>query len=543
MTPTEPEEPHGHGLEALTLFIGALGLMILFPSPGPRQWDGLMSATVLAHWPETPVNAILFFAHPLVLPLTRLFDLALPYLDRNLIVSLREATFAACAATLIYLFAVRLWGRLPAALTALAYLLPIWHWTFASWGEEKDTLMFFSLLFLLPFFHLRGDVAFTPLERLPRTALRVLLGLALALAFMVHLGAALLVPFTILASIVAPGPARNRRTALADLVWILAAAGGATVAFYGVVVIGVNQITTLAGARAWFFAYHQQFFGLPNGGLQQLVRAYMGFRSYLVGGLPAALPAFECGLAIGITLAVSRAALRHRPSLAAAGLIFVAIQAAHFFLYEPWDPEAWAPSSFIGLILLGIAVFDGALPLRRAGTALWALGLLLLLAADIDYYRDALASYDELQAEASTSPWPGTRPLEARYQAHNPAALMVRIFEPRIPTNAILTVGQRHLANAFLIYTPRRPVVAKYLDRTEAQLVTENQLTNLSLLFYRPPVTSAAIAAAARAGRPVYHVSARTAELDAAALLAAGLTPRTVLEVSGFRLYALEPTP
>lgn len=531
-------------LGMMGLFAAAWILPVLFPYPGARKWDGLMSATVLARWEETPLSAILYFAHPLVIPLTRLFDLVLPFRDPIFITAIRESLFAAGAAALIYLLARHLWGRLPAVLMALAYLLPFSHWQLATQGEEKDALAFFTLLFLLPYFHLRGDVRFPAFEGLSRVALLILLSVALALVMMVHMQAVLLAPFFVLDTLLRREVSRNPREAFLDLLWVLGLAGLLTLLFYGYVVLHVNGIRTFSGAMDWFLAYHREgFFRTDYAWGEQLVQAYSGFRAYLLGRLPAPLLAFECGLALASAAWIIRSGMQHRPGLAVACLIYLALYAAYFFNYQPWDPEAWAVAAVPGLVLLGLAVFEAEPGLRKAGMMLWILGLILLGVRDIAYYTREAGSSQALRLQIQQSGQSGYGLLESRFQDHIPDALSIRIADRLMPPDAVVAVGNRHLANYFLIYTRREPVVVDYLDQTQTQLVKEYHLSILSMLFYQPRLTSRDLIAMAGQGRPIYHFSARGIERDGRILLQRGLQARPVWMRGRYILYEMVKKP
>lgn len=524
-------------LEITAFFFLSLGVLLLFPFPGSHKWDGLMTATVLARWNETPIREILFFAHPLVLPITKLFDLLLPWHDPLFVSTFRECFFAAATASLSYLIGFRLWGRLPALLMGLAYLLPFSHWMHTTWAEEKDIMMFFILLFLLPFLHYHGKVRFPLLDKVPSPFIRPLLGILLALAFMVHMEAALLVPFFIATTLIWKQKEASWRTPLADLIIILSVSGVLVLIFYGYILIEINGITTLAGARDWFLSYHYEFYPKTSPA-QKLLDSYYGFRTYFIG--EGKDPTWrEFGLCATVNLLIMIVALRRRFSLALACLIYIALYCANFINFAPRDPESWAGATFFLLILYGIFAFDGGPTLRPIGLLLGSVLLFALIVHDVHYYRREIAAYAPLQEavrkiDRSRFSW-----IERRIQEHAPDAMFVQIAAPYLKPDALVSVGHRYIANNLLLYTSADPLVLRYLDRSKEQLLHENRLSVLSMFFYRPHLDSRELAFQTRMGRPLYHITTGNIYQDGRKLLQMGFDPRPLLQVGPYTLFTL----
>ncbi|MDH5492808.1 MAG: hypothetical protein OEY14_12720, partial [Myxococcales bacterium] len=131
----------------LPLLLGASStlLYLLFPFVGDRGWDALMTASVLARPEGAGAVEILFFAHPLVIPLTWPFAWLT---DPLLATSLRESV---AAGVVVGLSARLLLGlgasRLGAMLGALLLTFASGRWVLATSGEEKETAMAFGGLF------------------------------------------------------------------------------------------------------------------------------------------------------------------------------------------------------------------------------------------------------------------------------------------------------------------------------------------------------------------------------------------------------------
>ena len=86
---------------AVAVGIGAIAFQLLFRWGGDPHWDALMTASVLTHPESVSLREWLFFAHPLVIPLTAPFQLFVS--DPLQAVSLREAVCHGALLSLRYL--------------------------------------------------------------------------------------------------------------------------------------------------------------------------------------------------------------------------------------------------------------------------------------------------------------------------------------------------------------------------------------------------------------------------------------------------------
>jgi hypothetical protein len=507
------------------LFAAVLAGFVLFPVPGPRHWDGWMTATVLAAWHEVGAKELFFFAHPLVIPITKLFALLLPVSDTLLVGMVRECTFAALNAVLVYWLARALFRRrLEAVAVALLFTLPYEHWRLATTAEEKDVMLFFGLLVFLPVLHLRGWVTFQILHGLPRSALAALSGVALATAFAVHLENGLLVPWTVFAFVAQPGAVRDWRRDARELAVLLGGAGVLTVAFFFPLAWYGNGIRSADGVYRWLFEYHLsgEFLDLNYRFPDRVAQAFGAFRGYVVGG-PTKQENDGLFALVGIAgaaLAFARAFRVNRGVTLACGFLLLLL-ALHFFNYRQ-EPEAWAGASVVGLLVLALAMLGGSRKPWQLSAWLAAGGL--LLAVDVQ----------QLGAPEPMASAPGTW-LERRFEAVVPETQVALAVDRLLPADALLLVDDRHLVNAFRVYSARRPIVLRYLDRDDAYFRRPDvALTVLSRKFYLPAETSAALRAQAGAGRPVFYV---TSALEKAEALFPG-SWQPVADL-GFRHYGL----
>lgn len=442
-----------------------------------------MAATTIRHWGEASPEEIFFFAHPLTLPLTRLFDLLLPFDDAFVVVLVRESFFAGAVTGACFLFLHSLLRkRLRAALVAAAFAFAHSRWRLATLGEEKETMLFFFLLTVIPFAHLRGWVDLPELRRAGRMALAAGVGSALALAFAVHLQNGLLVPFLALCVVVRRGFARTWRTDLPELAVLYGTAGAITLAFFAPVAYFAAGVRDLQGLATWLFEYHLsgEFVSLGYTVPGRTLEAYGAFREYVAGTLLGAPSALECAFAIGASALVVRRALAEHREVASAALLFLGLMALHFFNYRQ-EPEAWSGSAVPGLLLLALATAR----LDFAGDAAWAVVALALLSLDAGSFATrARGVRPQVAASTLEAGW-----LERRTQQLLPEAQAALAVDRSLPRgDGAILVEHRHLANAFLVYTARRPVVAPYLGRDPAWFGPDGAaLTVLSRHWYLPP--------------------------------------------------------
>ena len=482
----------------------AASLQLALRGTGAAAWDGLMTASVLAHPDWVSLREVLFFAHPLVIPLTWPF-MALTD-DPLRAVVLREVVCSGGVVALTY-YGVRsalastsaavALRTMAGGLSAAAVTLAVGRWQLASAGEEKEVALLFGGAFLVLF--LFGFPVEESKENSPAQNRRYLgLGVLLALACAAHLANGLLVLWLVLQSVVG----RNRRAALSDAVWIVGMAAVVGGPFFLWLALGPGGAHGLTGAARYFLEYHLsgEFASIPPAGsgalLLRAVDAYRGARVWLLGELPCPWPSTEAFVVTVLTAGLVRRALLVSPRLAARLLLLVLIYSAHFFFFEPWNPESWAPSALAWAMLL-------MLGLLAPGRGIWlrcgvgVMGLLLLVTLQI---RQQTAAR-QLSVAVQTF-------LDQESESPAPVSQLIKWLDATLERDAILVVSDRLLASYFHIYTQRRPVVRDYLDQSAADLRERAHLTTLSQRFYLPQWTSASLQAAAEKGRPVYLLSA-----------------------------------
>jgi hypothetical protein len=474
------------------LAVGSAALYLLVPYVGDRQWDALMTASVLARPQAVSTREVLFFAHPLVIPLT------VPFFwlsdDPLQAAATREACFGAIVIGLAYLGA-RSSSRSRAAgfLAALALTLALSRWRLASSGEEKEVALAFGGGFVLLYLDHRGllDLGWRWWRRVRIGPRRLVLGALLAAAVAVHLVNGLLV-------LVVAADVLIERKAWREAAVVLATCAGLASPFFLWLAIGPGGARSARAVTAYYLEYHLsgEFASLPTSVPERLVRAYLGGRAWLVGERACPTPLLEMVLASGLAIVLCVRALRVARRAAALLLVWIGLCAAHFFFYEPWDPEAWGPAA-LAWALVGAIGAAGPGRLRRA--RITAAGCCLLALAVLDVQAHVSARRD---AGAAKSFAEGRPPRPA------PLADVARWVDRQLERDAILVVTDRFLASYFHIYTDRDPIVLGFLDRTPAELYRDHHLTTLSLRFYTPALGSSGLRAAAQAGRPVYLLTA-----------------------------------
>ena len=492
----------------------AVALQLLLRGTGTAAWDGLMTASVLTHPDWVSLREVLFFAHPLVIPLTWPF-MALTD-DPLRAVVLREvvcsggvvaATYYGVRSALASTSASVGMRTMAGGLAAAAVTLAVGRWQLASAGEEKEVALLFGGAFLVLFlFRFPMDES----QENPSAHNRRNLGLGvlLALACATHLANCVLVLWLVLQSLLS----RNRRAAFIDTVWIVGVAAAIAGPFFLWLALGPGGAHGLIGAARYFLEYHLsgEFVSIPpaaNGALLlRAVDAYRGARSWLLGELPCSWPTAEVVLVTVLTVGLVARALLVAPRLAARLLLLVLIYSAHFFFFEPWNPESWAPSVVAWAILLMLGLLaPGRLIWVRCGVGV--MGLLLLVTLQIRQQATAR----QLSVAVQTF-------LDQESESPAPVSQLIKWLDATLERDAILVVSDRLLASYFHIYSQRRPVVRDYLDLSAADLRERAHLTTLSQRFYLPQWTSATLQAAAEKGRPVYLLSAEPDAQPALAL-------------------------
>lgn len=480
----------------LALALGALStaLYALAPLALAHHWDALMTASALARPEAVGTREVFFFAHPLVIPLTAPFTRLAG--DPLAATSLREALFGGLVVAMAYAATRALSGsRASCVLAALALVLAQGRWLLASGGEEKEIALAFGGAFALLYLDYRELIYLALPARWyaasPRTR-ALLLGALLAVGCAVHLVNGLLVLLVLVDVALARGARRNVWSKAAPLlcsavllgapffVWLAAGPGGARTPFALV---------------AHFLEYHLsgEFVSLPSSPAERFVQAYLGARAYLLGPRASPAPALEALAVAALASFACVRALRIAPAAAARLLAWVALLTLHFYFYQPWDPEAWAPAALAWTALLACGVLG---PGRARGARHVAAALALGGLAAID--ARAL-----MEARRAVAPLARYAP-QGRAPSRTPLADLVRWADVHMERDAIVVVSDRLLASYFHVFTRRNPVVRDYLDASSTQLRERAALTTLSLCFYAPRITSADLFMAAEQGQPIY---------------------------------------
>jgi hypothetical protein len=494
-------------LIALLLGAASAALLLLVPFVGDRQWDGLMTASVLAR--GGAAREWLFFAHPLVIPLTVPFS----WITRDPLgaAALREAMFGGVVVALAYLGARAAAGRAAGIIAAVTLILAASRWRLASSGEEKEIALAFGGAFLFLYADHRGawDLGLARWRRVRPAARRIALAALLAVAIAVHLVNGVLV-FVVMADVLLD---RSRRKTAREAGAIVGLALAAVGLFFLCVAIGPGGARSPGGVVRHFLEYHLsgEFVSVPRRVGARFVDAYLGGREWLVGPRPAAVPIVEMLAALAVVGAIVARALRNGGRGAALLFVWIALLSAHFYFYEPWDPEAWGPAGLAWCTLgaIGLAApsqgGDARLARRwRLVSRIVAGAALAGMAVNVAWF----AIQDRRDAAPAAFLADGRAPSAA------PLADLARHVDRRLPEGAILLVDDRLVASYFHAYTRREPIVVEYLDLTREQLVKEQRLSTLSLRFYAPRMTREEIVAAARGGTPVYYLTVAEGGMD-----------------------------
>ncbi len=492
------------------------GLYLLFPMAGYRRWDGLMTATVLSDFGGTPWNVIFYFAHTLVIPITKLFHLSMPSADPLLIATIRETFFSSLNVTLIYLFFRRyLKGEMPALLLGIIYIFCNAHWQFASGGEEKDTMLFFNLIYLIGLMEVKGWTEFGWLNRLRpvRSSKHVLgrylpeifLGIVLALSFMIHLQNGILVLTTAGIWVARKSFYRNFKKEVLQLAFIFGTAGLLVLVWYGFLIIHINQISTIQGAMEWLFEYHHsgEFFNAKIGFFDQYTGAYSGFRSFIIGEQFNHDELWvEAILVTMFFITMSIYSLKRTPIIAGVALIYIGITTAHFFFWLPWDPEQWNPVVFTGFIILSPSIF--LINRRAVSNAILVIFTICIVLINCSDYASRAKKYQSIRTTNVLTNPNRLAGFNGHFNRYLPLSQIAQLAVSNRDSTDIIIVDRRHLANHLMLNSEIKPVIFKYLDKSDSILRKKYYLSDLSMRFYKPDYSSEEILESIDEGRKVY---------------------------------------
>lgn len=519
---------------ALLFGLCAALLQILAGYGGDPLWDGLMTASVLAQLRDVPIGDVLFFAHPLVIPLTAPF--AWLVRDPLWAASVREAVCSGGVLALTYALTHAVALRLPvptappvsdamatgagadaaavspeqrgratasALCAALVVALAVGRWQLMLAGEEKEIAQLAGLLFLALYLDHRGLVDLGLGRMRPRQSRtrRVALGGILALSWAIHLTNGLLVAWLICDALLG----RDRRGAGREAAWVLGVATLLAGPFFLWLALGPGGAHGVGGVVRYFLEYHLSGEFVPSSGTvaARVSEIYGGAHAWLwgrpgEGGGAAGGPSMS-SVVIGFACVLLPCVAAMRRASAAIGrlLLWVGWVVAHFAFFEPAQPEAWAPLAPALATVWSLGLVASAPRWPSLGAALrgaMAVALLLVLGG-----KSVQARHDGYRAAQGVA-----QGVSARTADRVLMRPLVRWVDGRLPTDAVLIVGDRLLASYFHVYTARRPVVVDYLDMSPDQLRQRLHLTRLSIHFYGTDWTRARLRAAAAAGRPIF---------------------------------------
>ena len=541
---------------AIGLVIFNIAFYMLFPMPGFRRWDGLMTATTIAHFSDTPWQVILFFAHTLIIPITQFFNWAVPPADPLVITAFREVCFSALNVVIIYLFFRHYLKKdLPALLLAMAYIFCHAHWQFTTGGEEKDSMLILNMVYLIGFFQFKGWLNLnieifkphqpntnSPQSWVRRMQVEIILGIVLAVSIMIHLENGLLVITTIIMYLMRKNFYRNFRTEFSELMRIMTTAGVLLLIWFSIVLFGINRITSMSGVLRWLMEYHAtgEFFNTDIHFTDQFVWAYQGFRRFLVGKhFEHEMMGLEAIAATMIAVILLIRSYRHAPRIIGMTLIYIGLLTAHFFFWLPWDPEQWNPVVFCGFIVLSPAVFTT----RSNKPTLVACGLVAVLAmVNFGSYHKSSEKYRPIVEQNILNNSDRVKGFNGLFLRNIPYANLAQLVAQDTKPGALIFLDQRHLANHLLIYSDLIPIIIRYLDKDDELLRNEYYLSQLSMHFYKPPFTQSEINLMLQSGREAYYLTNRKTSVNYLQnSFSVDLEIIQNFNLNNFRLYKLNP--
>ncbi|MFQ5645679.1 MAG: hypothetical protein ACE5GM_02000 [bacterium] len=491
----------------ILLLVIVLAVYLWFPLPGYRRWDGLMTASALRAWKEIPGSLIFFFAHPLVIPITKLFALVTPFKDPYFIGVFREAVFGALNALLLFWVLSRLIKRLfPAFLASLSFAFCYGNLWSVGFGEEKEVALFWVNLFLILFLICKGELeppGFMKNKWFQKQR-HHLLGILLALALATHIGNVLLIPFYLFSLL--PDKKANLKQTVYQALEVLLTAGIITLIFYSFILFYVNGVRSFDGITAFFTEYQSQFFKTDYRFFKQLTSFYTGFRSLLFGPRPLGIrdfgfPAMECGVLLAFLPRVLSVSYRNNKALTRCLTVFLAVMFCYYFSWEPWSAESWLNSSFVVFMLLAL-FFKGNKTASGENYAWTFLLGIILLGNFLNYRAEGKRLSPALSLKAS--PPQHYHPLEKRLWNSTPLRKIVSKTDKLAKDHSLVLLDNRFAASYFQLYYPQTPIVIRYLDHSPEYLRGKMRLSNLSRYFYTPKLTSAQIRKAADQGERIY---------------------------------------
>ena len=499
---------------AVAVGIGAVAFQLLFRWGGDPHWDALMTASVLTHPESVSLREWLFFAHPLVIPLTAPFQLLVS--DPLQAVSLRETVCHGALLSLLYLASRALCtdpsrSLMIAAFACLQVFLSAGRWQLVLAGEEKEVMLLFGSAFLIFYLDHRGlwHLGVSSFSTLAAPVRRLLLGILLALAVGIHLLNGLLIVWLL----VDLALATKRRQVAYEIGSILLYSVLLAGPFFMWLAIGPGEARTPQEVLHFFLEYHVsgEFLSFPATWLERCVECYSGLRAWLFDEWPIHHPMLESATAFLVLGVLCWSALRQAPHLLSRLLAWVLLLLLHFFFFQPWNPEAWSPSVFCGSLIVALGLLGRGrwlLP-RKLLAIVWIATLALVLGIN---QKAGLLTAERVREFIS-----------ADHASATPLRDLVRWLDVNLERDAEILVKDRLLLSYFQLYTTRGPVIQEYLGLSKQELRTTHHLTTLSLRFYAPKRRPEEIDEAIRNHRPVYLISTEPSSAATLALPMGGL--------------------
>lgn len=499
---------------AVAVGVGAVAFQLLFRWGGDPHWDALMTASVLTHPESVSLREWLFFAHPLVIPLTAPFRLLVS--DPLQAVSLRETICHGALLSLLYLAGRALCpdparSLYLATFACLQLFFSVGRWQLVLMGEEKEVMLLFGSAFLVFYLDHRGlwHLGVASFSALAATIRRMVLGILLALAVFVHLLNGLLLLWLLLDLVLAT----RRRQVAYEIGCILLYSALLAGPFFMWLAIGPGEARTPQQVLHFYLEYHLsgEFLSFPTTWLERGVECYSGLRAWLTSEPPIHHPILESATVLLIIGTLCISALRTSPQLVSRLLAWVLLLLLHFFFYQPGNPEAWSPSAFCGSLIVAVGLLGKErwlLP-RKLLAMVWIAALALLLGRN--------------QKEGFLAAQRVREFISADHASTMPVRDLVRWLDVNLERDAEILVTDRLLASYFQLYTTRVPVVKEYLGLSQQELRNIHHLTTLSLRFYAPKRTPEEINHAIRNRRPVYLIGTEPSSAVTLALPWGGL--------------------
>ncbi|MGE0494969.1 MAG: hypothetical protein AB7S38_37525 [Vulcanimicrobiota bacterium] len=368
-------------LAALALGLAVTIFYAVWPAHDTRNWDALTAAGCLVFWDRLSWAQVLHFAHPLVFPVTRLFQFGLPGLSPLMVVTVTESAFMGlCASLLFGAGRASGAGRWFACFPGLILALSTGLWVVTTSGEEKPMGTAIALLFTVLYLSSAGAFA-EHYPRVPETRLTALcLAGLLWLALMAHLVNGLL--FGLVGLTAGVRWLQGQKEQLVSAGIILGLGVPASLLSYVALGLWVHHQPGLAALPAWLTQYHYDTYFQPDQSVvTALTQSGLGIWQALLGEpLPSAGWALLLVAVCLLVELVALIALVRRGRLGAAvGLAgFLAVSFVNSMYFAALIPESWLEIIVFALLPASMAMASPKAGLNVGGVLA---GLLVLVFA------------------------------------------------------------------------------------------------------------------------------------------------------------------